>query len=226
MAINVQEYQLLQDFKKEGTERAEKLEQYSADATAAKSRLHELQTQYELTFTKSVMGDKAATEKLPKIDGDIALQREVVARRDRDKILAQQAIPPQVISPVEVATKYRTEFAPGVQKEFVEKVNPKLTLARDLVLSALADSKEYASEYDGLYSEMSDMAESNHKRGLTQYRELQQHPTRSAPIFGQVGTISGVRRLLEQISQYTFNKIPDDYNYIDVAPNKTEKGAK
>lgn len=52
------------------------------------------------------------------------------------------------------------------------------------------------------------------------------HPTDSAQVFGATGTISGVRKLLEQVSQYTFGNKPRDYKYIDVVPTTTEKVGK
>lgn len=224
------EFKLLEDYKKESHESAVKLAQFDADATAAKSRLYELQTQYELTFTKSISGDKAATQQLSKIDDDIALQKEVVARRERDRTLAYRSMPPQKISPVDVTTKFRTEFAPSVRKEFVDKVTPKLELARSLIISALIDGKEYAVDYYEVTDEIKEISSANHKQGLTKYIEMVSHPTSDATILGARGTTSAVRKLIEDISKYTHDNGSIDYEYIEVAPtiktNTTEKEGK
>ena len=88
MTIKEHEFKLLQDYRKEGAERAAKRLQYQTNLESARARLSELQTQYEHTFTESVKHGTNATAQLDKIDGDIALQKEVVARRERDLALA------------------------------------------------------------------------------------------------------------------------------------------
>ena len=229
MAIKVHEYQLLQDYRNEGSERAAKLAQYQADLTSARSRLRELQTQYEYTFTESVKHGTDATAQLDKIDGEIALQKEVVARRERDLTLAHAAMPEGTISSVDVVEKYGPEFADKVQAEFVEKVNPKLQLARDLILSCIDDHREYHDAYNDIYTEISDLMRANHQQGKTPYIMTQIHPTDNAGVFGAAGTMSGVRSLLEQVSQYTHGSTPSEYQYIDVAPtakNTTAKAGK
>ena len=229
MAINVQEYQLLQEFKKEGVERAAKLGQYQADAESARARLAELQTQYEYTFTESVKSGTNATAQLAKIDDDIALQKEVVTRRERDLTLAHRSMPDTNISSVEVVQKYKSEFADGVQAEFEEKVNPKLQLAHNLILSCIDDQREYREAYKDIYREITDLVSANHRAGKTRYIMSQIHPTDHANIFHKNGAISGVRHVLEQVSQYTHGNTPNDYKYIDVAPKTvktTEKAGK
>ena len=228
MAIKVQEYQLLQDFRKEGAARAERLSQYQKDAASAHARLQELQTQYEHTFTESVKQGTDATAQLDKISDDIALQKELITRRERDLKLVHQAMPETIISSVEVVEKYKPEYADGVRVEFEDKVNPKLQLARDLILSCIDDHKEYSSAYNDIYREITDLVTANHQAGKTRYIMSQIHPTDSARVFGATGTISGVRKMLEQVSQYTFGQTPNDYKYIDVAPttNTTEKAGK
>ena len=228
MGIKVHEYQLLKEFRTEGAERAAKLLQYQTDAESARSRLRELQTQYEYTFRESVKHGTDATAQLDKIDEDIALQKEVVTRRERDLTLAHQAMPESRISSVEVVEKYKTEFADGVRGEFEDKVNPKLQLARDLILSCIDDHKEYSAAYNDMYHEIKDLVTANHKQGKTPHIMSQIHPTDSAKIFNKTGAISGVRHLIEQVSQYTFGQTPSDYKYIDVAPTTktTEKAGK
>lgn len=230
MTIKIKSYQLLEDFKKEGMERTEKLSQYQKDAEAAHAQLNELQTQYEHTFTQSVKEGKDATAELDKIADSIALQKEVVARRDRDLGLARHAMPAMEISPVEVVARYKPDFADSVRKEFEELVNPKLTLARDLILSALSDGKEYAKNYQPLHEEIDKLVKGNHQQGLTNAIMYQNHPTDHAHIHKAYGTLSGVRKLLEEVSQFTFGKTPYDYNYVDVAPTvalkTTEKEGK
>ncbi|MCL1700615.1 hypothetical protein [Lysinibacillus sp. Bpr_S20] len=229
MTIKVHEYQLLQDYRKEGAERAAKLAQYQADLTSARACLSELQTQYEHTFTESVKHGTDETAQLSKIDDDIALQKEVVKRRERDERLARAAMPEGTISSVDVVEKYEPEFADKVQAEFVGKVNPKLQLARDLILSCIDDHREYRDAYSDIYTEISDLVKANHSSGKTRYIMSQGHPTENARVFGEAGAMSGVRRLLEQVSQHTHGNTPSDYQYIDVAPtakNTTTKAGK
>lgn len=227
MTIKIQDYKLLEDFKKEQHERATKLEQYSLDAQAARARLTELQTQYEITFTRSVKEGTDASAELLKIDQDIEVQREVVARRERDLRLAHQAMPETKISSVDVVARYKPDFADGVRTEFEELVNPKLQLARDLILSAIVDGKEYSAAYQPIHEEIAEHVKGNHKRGLTPHIMLQNHPTDNARIHNAVGVVSGVRKVLEEVSQFTHGQKPHDYTYIDVAPTvKTKTTAK
>ncbi|MEK4081583.1 hypothetical protein [Solibacillus sp. FSL K6-1126] len=223
MTIKIQDYKLLEDFKAEQHERAEKLAQYSIDLQAARARLTELQTQYEVSFTRSVKEGTDISAELAKIDDDIALQKEVVARRERDLRLAQQAMPDTKISPVEVVARYKPDYADGVRKEFEELVNPKLQLARDLILSAIVDGKEYSSAYQPIHQEIAEYVKGNHKQGLTQHIMLQNHPTDNAKIHKAVGVVSGVRKVLEEVSQFTHGQVPYDYKYIDVAPTVKTK---
>src|SRR5690606_39074894 len=151
MTIKIHAYKLLEDFKVEQRERAEKLTQYQQDAEGARARLNELQTQYEITFTRSVKEGTDVTAELLTIDQDIETQREVVTRRERDLRLANQAMPDTKISAVDVVARYKPDFADGVRSEFEELVNPKLQLARDLILSAIVDGKEYSAAYQPLH---------------------------------------------------------------------------
>ncbi|WP_336046769.1 hypothetical protein [Solibacillus ferritrahens] len=230
MTIKVHDYKLLEDFKAEQTERAVKLTQYQQDAEGARARLNELQTQYEITFTRSVKEGTDVTAELLKIDQDIETQREVVARRERDLVLVHQAMRNTKISPVDVVARYKPDFADGIRSEFEELVNPKLQLALDLILSAIADGKEYSAAYQPIHQEIDDHVKGNHKRGLTREIMLQNHPTDNARIHNAVGVTSGVRKLLEEVSQFTFGKTPHSYKYIDVAPTvktkTTEKAGK
>lgn len=223
MTIKVQDYKLLEDYKKEQQERAEKLMQYQQDAQGARARLHELQTQYEHTFTQSVKDGKDATAELAKIDDDIALQKEVVARRERDLRLAHQAMPDTKITSVDVVEQYKPQFVDKVQAEFVAKVEPKLKMARDLILSAIEDSREYNAAYTGTHEEIRDLVKSNHSSGKTQYYMTQTHPIDEAPIMRARGATGAVRKVLEQVSQFTHGQRPHDYDYVEQAPKTTEK---
>lgn len=224
--MKIKEYELLEQYKKQGRERSEKLMAYQEDLSAARSRLAELNTQYELTFTKSVETGKDATADLTKIDQDIEVQREIVKRRERDLMLVQKAMPATAIDSVEVVRQFRPQFASVVQKEFVDKVNPKLVLARDLIISVLQDSREYSDAYDDVTAQISELVTANHRSGKTQYIESQGHPTDNAPVFGANGATSAVRKLLEQVSQYTYGQTPSDFKYIETAPVIAEKQTK
>lgn len=226
MTIKIHDYKLLEDFKAEQHERAEKLTQYQKDAEGARARLIELQTQYEITFTRSVKEGTDVTAELLKIDQDIETQREVVTRRERDLRLAHQAMPDTKISAVDVVARYKPDFADGVRSEFEELVNPKLQLARDLILSAIVDGKEYSAAYQPLHEEIAEHVKGNHKGGLTREIMLQNHPTDNAKIHKAVGVVSGVRKVLEEVSQFTHGQVPYDYKYIDVAPTVKTKTTK
>lgn len=228
--VQAKNYQLLEDFKAEQKERAEKLSQFQKVASEAKSRLHELETQYDQTFIQAVAKGTDATVELDKITQDIELQKEVVARRAREERLAREAMPDAKLSPVEVVARYKPDFANGVRTEFEELVNPKLLLARDLIISALVDGREYSSAYQPLHQEIDEHVKGNHKRGLTKYIMIQEHPTDNAQIHKAVGVVAGVRKLMEEVSQFTYGRAPYDYKYIDVAPTvqtkTTEKAGK
>lgn len=226
MTIKVHAYKLLEDYKKEQRERAEKLSQYQKDAEGARARLNELQTQYEYTFTQSVKEGKDATAQLAKIDDDIALQKEVVARRERDLRLAHQAMPNTKIDSVEVVEQYKPQFVGDVQSEFISKVEPKLKLARDLILSAIEDGKEYSSAYGDTHEQVKELVTANHSAGKTRYIMSQVHPIDEAYLMGARGTTSAVYKVLEQVSQFTYGQKPHDYQYVEQAPKTTEKAGK
>lgn len=218
MAINVQNYKVLEDFKKGQAERSSKLLSYQEEVSKLRSRLFELQTQYELTFTKSVKTGKDATADLDKIDNEIKVTKEQLERKELDFTLFNRALEEAVITTVDVVAKYQSEFANVVQREFENKVNPKLQLARDLILSALDDRKEYMEAYDDTHEEVKEIMFSNRSSGKTDYITLLSHPVEYAKVFNRNGAISGVRELLDQVSKYTFGTIPSDYKYIEAAP--------
>lgn len=226
MTIKIHDYKLLEDFKKEQRERSEKLMQYQQDAQGAQARLVELKTQYEYTFTQSVKEGKDATAELEKIDRDIEVQHEVVARRERDLRLAYQAIPETKISSVDVVDQYKPQFGDKIQAEFVAKVEPKLKLARDLILSAIEDGREYSGAYTDTHQEIKELLTANHAAGKTRYIMSQSHPIDEAPLMSSRGATSAVRELLEQVSQFTHGQRPSDYKYIDQAPKTKEKEGK
>ena len=222
----IKDYKMLEDYKKEQAERTKVLAQYQYDFDAARGRLNELQTQYELTFTQSVKEGKDAKSELAKLDDMIALQKEVVARRERDLHLAHRAMPHTKISSVDVVAQYKPQFVDKVQSEFVSKVEPKLTLARDLILSAIEDGKEYSSAYYDTHEQIRELVKSNHSSGKTSYIMSQVHPIDDAYLIGELGTTKAVYKVLEQISQFTYGQRPHDYEYIEQAPKTTEKGIK
>lgn len=224
-------FELLDQFKEEHRERSTKLSEYHKAWDDAKSRLRELDKQYEHTFTESVGKGEDKTDELAKIDDDITLQKEVIARRERDYKLAAQALPAAEISPVQVVNAYRSEFCPIVQSEYVPTVQAKLDLARDLLKSALIDHHRIADKYDGLYEEMKEMSRVNKTVGRTRYIEGVIHPTKYFNFYGGQGVPAGISRLFEELRDYSgkTSQIKQDIDadfYIPVAPKTTKKVGK
>ncbi|PKU49956.1 hypothetical protein [Lysinibacillus fusiformis] len=224
-------FELLDQYKEEHRERSTKLSEYLKAWDDAKSRLRELEKQYEHTFTESVGKGEDKTAELAKIDDDITLQKEVIARRERDYKLAMQALPVVEISPVQVVNTYRSEFCPKVQSEYVPTVQAKLDLARDLLKSALIDHHRISDEYDPLYAEMKEMSQANKTTGRTRYIEGVIHPTKYFEFFGGQGVPSGISRLFGELRDYSgkIDQIKQDADadfYIAVAPKTTKKVGK
>lgn len=224
-------YDLLDEYKKQNTERAHKLSFYQEAVTEAKSRLAELQTQYEYTFTQAVAKGEDKTAELAQIDDDIALQKEVVARRERDYNIASQALPVGEITSVDVVTKYRTEFIPKVQAEYKPIVQAKLDLARDLLKSALIDHHTMSNEYSELETELKEMSKANHSTGKTRYWEGTGHPTKNVDFYGRQGVPAAISELFQELVRYSLraSSVVQDVDadfYIDAAPknNKTKAG--
>lgn len=227
MTIKYHNFDFLDEFKKQGQDRAAKVEDYQKVLDEAKSRLTELTTMYELTFTQAIQKGKDATTKLQQIDDDIALQKEVVARRERDLQLAIAAAPTGEISSVDVERKYSLEFAPKVAAEFTDVVNPKLKLARDLLLSCIDDHREGQDNYDWLREEMNEMSRTNRYTGKTREIYAIMHPTTDTRCMGRPGgAMNGVREVLDQVAKYTHGIKPHDYKYVEQAPKLTEKDGK
>ncbi len=224
-------FELLDQFKEEHRERSTKLSEYHKTWDDAKSRLRELDKQYEHTFTESVGKGEDKTDELAKIDDEITLQKEIIARRERDYKLAAQALPAAEISPVQVVNAYRSEFCPIVQSEYVPTVQAKLDLARDLLKSALIDHHRIADRYDGLYEEMKEMSRVNKTVGRTRYIEGVIHPTKYFNFYGGQGVPAGISRLFEELRDYSgkTSQIKQDIDadfYIPVAPKTTKKVGK
>lgn len=225
MAIKEHEFTLLQDYKNEGAERASKLAQYQADLTSARARLSELQTQYEYTFTESVKHGTDETAQLAKIDDDIALQKEVVTRRERDERLARAAMPEGTISSVDVVDEYQNVFVPKVRSEYEPIVGAKLKMARDLLISCIIDHRNGEDAYGYLREEMVEISRTNRAQGKTSEVTAIAHPTGSAKVMRSLGVINGVHEVLSQVSRFTHGHKPNDFEYIAEVPTKT-KGAK
>ncbi|QDP99178.1 hypothetical protein FOH38_00685 [Lysinibacillus fusiformis] len=225
MGIKVYEFQLLEDYKKEGLERATKSIQYQQDAESAHARLKELETQYEVMFTESVKHGTDATEQLAKLDEDITLQKEVIARRERDARLAQSAMPDRLITSVDVVNEYQNAFVPMIRADFEPIVEAKLKMARDLLLSCIIDHREGEAAYGELREEIAEIARANRSQGKTREISPATHPTGSANVMRRQGALSGVREVLSQVSLFTNGHQPNDFEYIAEAPTKT-KGAK
>ncbi|MGE7687631.1 hypothetical protein ACQKMI_00310 [Lysinibacillus sp. NPDC097214] len=225
MTFKVHEFQLLQDYRKEGAERAARLSQYQKDAESARARLSELQTEYEHTFTESVKHGTDATTQLDKLDGDIALQKEVIARRERDLTLAYAAMPEGTISSVDVVNEYKNVFVPHVRAEYEPIVQAKLKMARDLLLSCIIDHREGEDAYGHLREEMAEISRANRSEGKTDWIEVIDHPTSVAKVMRRQGAVQGVREVMSQVSLFTHGHKPNDFEYIAEVPTKT-KGAK
>lgn len=228
MTIKLHEFDFLDEFKKQGQSAAEKLSSYQTALDEAKSRLYELTTMYEITFTSAIENGEDATAKLKKIDDDIALQKEVVARRERDSALAITATQGDgKFSTVDVVEKYNKEFVPKVSKEFMGVVNPKLQLARDLILSVIDDAREGDKAYNYLHTELTEMAITNRHSGKTSEIHGVGHPTRVSRCMGRSGgAMNGVREVLAQVSKYTHGFEIPGYQYIAVSPQIKEKAGK
>lgn len=225
MTIKTHEFKLLQDYKEEGAERAAKHLRYQTDLKNARARLSELQTQYEHTFTESVKHDTDATEQLAKIDDDIALQKEVVARRERDARLAHAAMPEGKISSVDVVDEYQNVFVPQVRAEYEPIVHAKLKMARDLLISCIIDHRDGEDAYGYLREEMVEISKANRYEGKTSGIMSIAHPTGTANVMWSQGAINGVREVYNQVSRFTHGNEPNDFEYIAEVPTKT-KGAK
>ncbi|WP_342530797.1 hypothetical protein MKY80_19500 [Lysinibacillus sp. FSL R5-0849] len=225
MAIKEHEFELLQDYRNEGAERAAKLAQYQADLSSARARLSELQTQYEHTFTESVKHGTDATDQLVKIDDDIALQKEVITRRERDARLAHAALPEGTISSVDLVDEYQNVFVPQVRAEYEPIVHAKLKMARDLLLSCIVDHREGEDAYGSLREEMVEISRANRYQGKTSAVMAIEHPTSVAKVMRSQGAINGVREVINQVSLFTNGHKPNDFEYIAEVPTKT-KGAK
>lgn len=225
MTIKEHEFKLLQDYRKEGAERAAKHLQYQTNLESARARLSELQTQYEHTFTDSVKHGTDATAQLDKIDGDIALQKEVVARRERDLALAHAAMPEGTISSVDVVNEYQKVFVPKVRSEYEPIVEAKLKMARDLLLSCIIDHREGEDAYGYLREEIAEISRANRSQGKTSEIEAIAHPTGTAKVMRSQGAVKGVREVINQVSLFTHGHNPNDFEYIAEVPTKT-KGAK
>lgn len=225
MTIKTHEFKLLQDYREEGAARAEKHQQYQTDLANARARLSELQTQYEVTFTESVKQGTDATEQLTKIDDDIALQKEVVTRRERDARLAHAAMPEGKISSVDVVNEYVDVFVPKVRAEYEPIVDAKLKMARDLLISCIIDHRNGEDAYGYLREEIAEITRANRSQGKTSESPTIAHPTSTAEVMCRQGVVNGVREVINQISLFTNGHKPNDFVYIAEAPTKT-KGAK
>ncbi|RUL51105.1 hypothetical protein [Lysinibacillus antri] len=223
--MQIKEYELLNQYKEQNTKRADALQQYQQALTDAKSRLQELETQYDYTFTTSVSKGEDKAKELDKINDDISLQREVVARREHDYKLANQALPDGDITSVDVVNEYNSTFRKEIQSEYVPLVEDKLKLARDLILSAIMDHREYSAAYSDLSQEMKEITMANHSSGKTSLINPAHHPTDEAHVLGKAGVIKAVQGVLNDVSGFTYGKTPYNFQYIAKAP-KLEKGAK
>ncbi|MGA3675799.1 hypothetical protein [Lysinibacillus agricola] len=225
MTIKTHEFKLLQDYKEEGAERVAKRSQYQAELESARARLSELQTQYEYTFTESIKHGTDATAQLAKIDDDIVLQKDVVARRERDARLAHAAMSEGKISSVDVVNEYVDVFVPKVRAEYEPIVDAKLKMARDLLISCIIDHREGEGAYGYLREEIAEISRANRSQGKTREILLVNHPTGTAKVMRSQGAVSGVREVISQVSRFTHGHKPNDFEYIAEVPTKT-KGAK
>lgn len=225
MTIKTHEFKLLQDYREEGAERAAKHQRYQTDLESARARLSELQTQYEHIFTESVKHGTDVTAQLAKIDDDITLQKEVVARRERDKCLAHAAMPEGSISSVDVVKEYVDVFVPKVRSEYEPIVDAKLKMARDLLISCIIDHRNGEDAYGYLREEIAEITRANRSQGKTIESPVINHPTSTANVMQSQGAINGVREVYNQVSLFSHGHELKDFVYIAEVPTKT-KGAK
>ena len=184
-----------------------------------------MQTQYEVTFTESVKQGTDATAQLTKIDDAIALQKEVVTRRERDARLAHAAMPEGTIASVDVVNEYQNVFVPQVRAEYEPIVHAKLKMARDLLISCIIDHRNGEDAYGYLREEMVDISMANRSQGKTNEIMSITHPTGTANVMWSQGAVSGVREVINQVSRFTHGYEPNGFEYIAEVPTKT-KGAK
>lgn len=223
MAIKAHEFKLLQEYRNDGIERAAKLEQYQKDVECARARLSELQTQYEHVFTQSVAEGADVTVQLAKIDEDITLQKEVVARRERDFMLTRKVRDQPKITSVDVVDEFVNAFVPSVRAEYEPIVHTKLKMARDLLISCIIDHRQGEDTYRMLREEIAEMARTNRHTGKSAQLISPDHPTGTANVMESQGAIRGVRKVMEQVVLFTNGRKPTDFEYIAEVPKTNTK---
>ncbi|WP_312507171.1 hypothetical protein [Lysinibacillus sp.] len=219
----IKTYELYEQFKKQGEERAEKLHQFQKAASEAKARLRELETQYDQTFMGAVSKGTDATAELDEIMRDIDLQKEVVARREREERLAREAMPAGEITSVDVVDRYVNEYVPQVREQFLPSIEHRLKIGRDLIISALCDGRDLQQDYNGISDIMKEMNLANHKAGKLETLGFAPHPIREATILGEHGITAAVSQALRDIAGVTHGMYPHNYDYLVEVPAKETK---
>lgn len=216
-------YELYEQFKKQNEERAKRIHQYQKSAVEARSRLHELEAQYDHTFMQAVAKGEDAAVELDKITQDIELQKEVVARREREERLAQKAMPEGEITSVDVVNRYVDEYVPQVREQHLPSIESRLKIGRDLIISALCDGRDLQKEYDGISETMKELNLTNHKAGMLDDLGFAPHPIREAKILGEHGITAAVSQALRDIAGVSHGRYPHNYDYLAEVPAKDAK---
>lgn len=216
-------YELYEQFRKQGQERAEKMLQFQKATSEAVARLRELETQYDQTFMQAVSKGTDATAELDGIMRDIELQKEVVARRTREERLAHEAVPAGEITSVDVVNRYVDEYVPQVREQFLPSIEHRLKVGRDLIISALCDGRDLQREYDGISDTMKELNLANHKAGKLDVLRFAPHPIREAEILGENGITSAVSQALRDVAGVSHGIYPHNYGYLAEVPAQETK---
>lgn len=220
-------FKIYEDYLKQHAARSEKLGAYQEAVETARHEAVKAKQQYEYFFTESIKSGKDDPARIAELDEKVDATQKALAKAERDHNLAHASLPDVEISSVDVAREFRDVYVPAVRQEIVPGIEAKLKLARDLILSAIEDGRAADIEYREITDAIKEVAKSNHQQGKTQYHEMVGHPTSEARVFGvQGGVTSAARKVLEDVSKFTFGSVPPDYEYVAKAPATTTKGAK
>lgn len=228
MTKEILNFDFLDEYKAQGTARAEATLRYQKATQVARSKVSELTTQYEQTFTKSIQDGKDATKELDAIQTEIDLARTAVERAEREERLARSSMPSELITSVDVVEKYSKEYVPAVRERHIQSLEDRVKIGRDLIISALVDGKALQTDYDSVSEELKDMMHANHSSGKANMLGQVQHPIRSARILKATGITSAVRLAMDEIAKTTYGTYPYDYEYLPEVSqiDGTTKGAK
>lgn len=221
-------FELYEQYQKQHAERSEKLGKYQSAIAIAKKELTTLQQQYEYFFTEAIKSGKDDSDKLAKLDDQIAQTQVKLEKVSRDNELASAALPDVEISSVDVVQQFINVYAPSVREANIPNIEARLKLARDLIISVIQDGRNIDDEYRDITDKVKEVSKENHSCGKTSDHKHVGHPTAETRVLGEIGgTISGVRKVLSDVSRFTHGVTPHDFEYVEKAPEITKtKGEK